>query len=202
MSIRSIAVVLLCASGSMLVHAQGYMSSPGFSGKHAQFKFSSNQFYDVFEIAPGYTYGGRFTGAWGFGYATYGSGLSGPSFSQRLSALILKQSADMPISLGINIDVQKSFVNSAIIGEDFPTSHFSLSVHYAYRSIAKMQFVPNVEVGTRQDTQFSEDQYINHSDYFTSFSLTIAYTYFYVKPKLLLHNEQKFFQLCVGVFIP
>ncbi|MEJ6696523.1 MAG: hypothetical protein QNK55_04035 [Saprospiraceae bacterium] len=80
--------------------------------------------------------------------------------------------------------------------------HFSLSMHYAYRSIAKMQFVPSVEVGTRQDTQFSENQYINHSDYFTSFSLIIAYTYFYVEPKLFIHNEKKFFQLSAGVFIP
>ena len=58
MLIRSLVIWLLCAGGSVLLHAQGYMSSPGFRGKHVQFKFSSNQFYDVFEIAPGYTYGG------------------------------------------------------------------------------------------------------------------------------------------------
>ncbi len=202
MSFRSLLIVLLFVSGSIFVNAQGYMSSPGFSGKHAQFKFSSNTYHDVFELAPGYTFNGRISVAWGLGYATYESGLSGFSFSQRLSGLILKQSSKMPISLGVNIDVQKSFVDSAIEGEDFPISHFSLSVHYAYRSIDKMQFVPSVEVGTRQDTKFFGDKYILHGGYFGAVSLTCGYTYFYLEPKLLFHSEETFFQLSAGVFIP
>lgn len=202
MTIRSIIIILLFLSGNRVVRAQGYMSSPGFSGKHAHLKFTNNKYYDVYEIAPGYTFKGRFSVAWGLGYATYDSGLSGFSFSQRLSGLILQQSERMPISLGVNIDVQKSFVNSAIEGEDFPTSHFSLSMHYAYRSIDKMQFIPSIEVGTRQDNQFSEDKYILHNEYFTAVSLTIGYTYFYIEPKMVFHSEQTFLHLSVGMFIP
>lgn len=203
MSMRLVMLVLLMVLATVLVNAQGYMSSPGFSGKHAQFKLTNNRYYDVYEVSPGYTFVGRFTVAWGLGYATYDlSGLSGFSFSQRLSGLILKQSRTMPISLGVNIDVQKSFVNTAIEGDDLPTSHFSLSMHYAYRSIRKMQFVPSVEIGTRQDSRFVEDIYEIHHGYFTSVALTYGYTYFYVEPKVLFHNEQTYFQLSAGVFIP
>ena len=202
MSIQSIFLVLIFIGTSVFVNAQGYMSSPGFSGKHAHLKYTSNRYYDVYEVAPGYSFAGRFSVAWGLGYATYESGLSGPSFSQRLSGLILKQSSKMPVSLGLNVDVQKSFVNTAIEGEDIPTSHFSLSLHYAYRSIDKMQFVPTVELGTRQDSRFSEDKYEVHSGYFSSVALTYGYTYFYIEPKIIFQEEEKYFLISAGVFIP
>lgn len=204
MSIKSIGLVLIFIGTSIFVHAQVYMSSPGFTGKHVHYKFTDNQYYDLHEVAPGLTYQGRVSVAWGLGYATYDSGLSGFSFSQRLSGLVLKQSEKMPISLGLNVDVQKSFIDSAIEGEDFPLSHFSVSMHYAYRSIDKMQFVPSVEIGNRQEAKFSdsENKYLLDSGYFTAASLTIGYTYFYVEPRMVFYSDQNYFQLSAGVFIP
>jgi len=187
---------------NLIVSAQGYMSSPGYSGTNLQLRMLENRHSQSYEIMPGYTFAGRFSLSFGLGYTHFNlSDASGFSFSQKISGLILKQSEKMPLSLGVNIEFQKGSVDTEIPTEDNPISQFSFSLHHAYRGIRKMQFIPNVEVGTRQEIRFDGKDYAPYSDYFAAVSLTFGYTYFYIEPKVLLHDEMKLFQLSAGVFL-
>lgn len=203
MSIRSLVLVLFFFGTSTFVTAQGYMSSPGFTGKHAQFRLLQNRYSQSMEIMPGVTFGGRFSLSFGLGYTQYDlSDQSGFSFSQKISGIILKQGREMPVTLALNIDFQKGFIESEIPTEDNPISQFSLSLHHAFRGVNKMQFIPTVEVGTRQEIKRVDSIYEPYGDFFTALSLTYGYTYFYIEPKIVFHDEQKLFQLSAGVFIP
>jgi|GEM_PF-809647 len=203
MIVRPILIAVIALVTCVYVNAQGYMADSEFSGKHFQLRSLENRHSQTYEFMAGYTSRGRLSISLGLGQTSFHiSDISGFSFSTKVSAIILKQERLMPLSLGVNVDVQKGFIESEMPKEDSPVSQFSLSLHHAYRGIDKMQFIPSVEIGYRQDVSRPYRDYELQTDYFTSVSLTIGYIYFYIEPKLVLHDKQKLFQLTAGAFIP